>query len=78
MQTATWFGVRHGRMLVRGHWPTDRKEDAMQILMTALTVTAGMVFSLAVAILVEELIFGKVLIPLFARRLVQVEAAQKR
>jgi hypothetical protein len=78
MQTAIWFGVRHGRMLVRGHWPTDRKEDAMQILMTALTVTAGMVFSLAVAILVEELIFGKVLIPLFARRLVQVEAAQKR
>ena len=50
----------------------------MQILMSALTVTAGMVFSLAVAILVEELIFGKVLIPLFARRLVQVEAAQKR
>jgi hypothetical protein len=78
MQTAIWFGVRHGRMLVRGLWPTARKEDAMQVLMTALTVTAGMVFSLAVAILVEELIFGKVLIPLFARRLVQVEAAQKR
>ena len=50
----------------------------MQILMTAITVTAGMVFSLAVAILVEELIFGKVLGPIFARRLVQAESGQKR
>ena len=32
----------------------------MQLLMTAMAVTAGMVFSLAIALLVEELIFGKV------------------
>ena len=32
----------------------------METLMTAITVTAGMAFSLAVAILVEEWIFGKV------------------
>lgn len=33
----------------------------MQLLMTLMAVIAGMVFSLAVAITVEELIFGKVL-----------------
>jgi hypothetical protein len=33
----------------------------MQMLMTLFAVIAGMMFSLAVAVLVEELIFGKVL-----------------
>jgi len=33
----------------------------MQIAMTAMAVTAGMVFSLTTAIFVEELIFGQVL-----------------
>jgi len=32
----------------------------MQLVMTAIAVFGGMVFSLAIAILVEELIFGKV------------------
>jgi hypothetical protein len=32
----------------------------MQFLMTAISVIAGLAFSLAIAILVEELIFGKV------------------
>lgn len=32
----------------------------MQFIMTALAVIAGMVFSLAIALLAEELIFGKV------------------
>ena len=32
----------------------------MQLFMTALAVTAGMTFSLAIAISVEELVFGKV------------------
>jgi len=54
-----------------------RQEGAMQIMMTTLTVTEGMAFSLAIAILVEELIFGKVLCPLFARRLVQADGGQK-
>ena len=31
----------------------------MQVLMTMLAVVAGMTFSMAVAVLVEELIFGK-------------------
>ena len=33
----------------------------MQMLMTLMALIAGMVFSLAVALMVEELIFGKVL-----------------
>lgn len=41
----------------------------MQTLMTAITVTAGMAFSLAIAILVEEWIFGKVFGLFFLSRL---------
>jgi hypothetical protein len=40
----------------------------MQFLMTTLAVFAGMVFSLAIALLVEELIFGKVLGRFFVRQ----------
>ena len=39
----------------------------MESLMTFITVLAGMSFSLAIALATEELIFGKVLCPLFAR-----------
>ncbi len=50
----------------------------MQTLMTAITVTAGMAFSLAIAILVEELIFGKVFGLFFARQAAQVKSGQER
>jgi hypothetical protein len=36
------------------------RSNAMQLFMTALAVIAGMTFSLAIAISVEELVFGKV------------------
>jgi len=49
----------------------------MQLVITTIAVAAGMVFSLAVALLVEELIFGKVF-RLFARQAVQVSTEQKR
>jgi hypothetical protein len=39
----------------------SRKEQDMQLIMTALAVVAGMAFSLAIAILAEEVVFGKVL-----------------
>lgn len=39
----------------------------MQLVMTAFAVIAGMTFSLAIALLVEELIFGKVLRLFFAQ-----------
>jgi hypothetical protein len=50
----------------------------MQFLMTAISVMGGMAFSLAFAILVEEFIFGKVLVVLFARQAVRVEPGRTR
>ena len=48
----------------------------MQLVMTAISVIAGLVFSLAIAILMEELIFGKVFRLLFVRQTVQVKSGQ--
>ena len=50
----------------------------MQIVMTLISVIAGMTFSLAIAILVEEWIFGKVFCPLFARQAARVRSGQQR
>ncbi|MGA8150193.1 MAG: hypothetical protein WB952_04535 [Terriglobales bacterium] len=48
----------------------------MQLVITAIAVTGGMVFSLVIAILVEELIFGKVFRLFFIRQAVPVKARQ--
>jgi hypothetical protein len=40
----------------------------MQLAMTAISVVAGLVFSVAVALFVEELIFGEVFRLFFAER----------
>ena len=50
----------------------------MQLLITAMAVVAGMTFSLAIALVVEELIFGKVFCLFFARQVAQVKAGQER
>jgi hypothetical protein len=50
----------------------------MQQLMTLMTVIAGLVFSVAVALAIEELIFGKVFQLFFAPAPVRVRAVQKR
>jgi hypothetical protein len=50
----------------------------MQTAITAVTVVAGMVFSLAVALLVEELIFGKVFCVVFARQAARARAERLR
>jgi hypothetical protein len=50
----------------------------MQMAITAIAVIAGMILSLAVALLAEELIFGQVLRLFFARQTVQVKSGQKR
>jgi hypothetical protein len=50
----------------------------METLMTAITVTAGMAFSLAVAILVEEWIFGKVFGLFFSQPAQPVKSEQER
>ena len=50
----------------------------MQMVITTMAVIAGMIFSLAVALLAEELIFGQVFRLLFARQAVHVKSGQKR
>src|ERR1044072_3682049 len=50
----------------------------MQMVITFMAVVAGMVFSLAVALLAEELIFGQVFRLFFARQAVEVKPGQKR
>ena len=51
----------------------------MQMAITFMAVVAGMIFSLAVALLAEELIFGQVFRLFFARRqTVAVKSGQKR
>jgi nitrate/nitrite transporter NarK len=47
----------------------------MDLLFTTVAVIGGLAFSLTVAILVEEMIFGKVLCVLFTHRAPQVKAA---
>lgn len=49
----------------------------MQMAITFMAVVAGMVFSLAVALLAEELIFGQVF-RLFARQSAAVKSEEKR
>jgi hypothetical protein len=50
----------------------------MELVFTTVAVIGGMTFSLAIAILVEELIFGKVLCAFFAPRAQQTKAAVQR
>jgi hypothetical protein len=50
----------------------------MQLAITAIAVIAGMVFSLAIALLVEEFIFGEVFRLFFARQAVRVRAGSKQ
>jgi hypothetical protein len=56
--------------------PGGIREKAMELVFTAIAVVGGMSFSLAVALLVEELIFGKVLGLFFVPRTSQVKAEQ--
>jgi hypothetical protein len=50
----------------------------MQMALTFMAVVAGMVFSLAVALLAEELIFGQVFRLFFARQTAIVKPGQRR
>jgi ABC-type sugar transport system permease subunit len=56
----------------------DFWRKAMQFAITLIAVIAGLVFSLAIALLVEELIFGKVFRLLFARQAARVKSGQER
>jgi hypothetical protein len=48
----------------------------MQVLMTFMAVVAGLVFSVAVALVVEELIFGQVFRIFFSAQPVRVKSEQ--
>ena len=49
----------------------------MQMAITFITVVAGLIFSLAVAVLAEELIFGQVFRLLFVRQMVRQTVPEK-
>ena len=48
----------------------------MQTVLTSMAVVAGLIFSVAVALLAEELIFGQVFRLFFSRRSVQHSVPQ--
>ncbi len=50
----------------------------MQMAITFLAVVGGMVFSLAVALLAEEFIFGQVFRLFFSQQAVAMKSEQKR
>lgn len=50
----------------------------MQMAITFMALLAGLIFSLVVALLAEELIFGQVMRVFFVRRTVAVKTGQKR
>ncbi len=50
----------------------------MEFVFTTVAIIGGLAFSLAVAILVEEVIFGKVLCALFTHRAPQPRTATQR
>jgi ABC-type enterobactin transport system permease subunit len=52
------------------------EEDIMQMAITFLAVVGGMVFSLAVALLAEEFIFGQVFRLFFSQQAVAVKSEQ--
>jgi len=54
------------------------KESAMQLVITAIAAIAGLVFSIAIALLVEELIFGRVFRFFFTPQPQPVKAELKR
>jgi hypothetical protein len=50
----------------------------MQMAITFMAVVAGMVFSLSVALLAEELIFGQVFRRFFSRQAAAMKPGQKQ
>jgi hypothetical protein len=53
-------------------------ENLMQMAITFLAVVGGLIFSLAIALLAEELIFGQVFRLFFAKQAVAVKSGNKR
>ena len=58
--------------------PVQRRGDTMQTIITFIAVVAGMIFSLAVALLAEELIFAQVIRVFFVRDPAPAKTSNKR
>jgi hypothetical protein len=56
----------------------NSQEDIMQMAITFMAVVGGMIFSLAIALLAEELIFGQVFRLFFAPQAAADKPGQKR
>jgi ABC-type sugar transport system permease subunit len=56
----------------------SREATSMELVFTTIAIVGGMALSLAVALLVEELIFGKVLGLFFTPRTSPTDAAVQR
>jgi hypothetical protein len=56
----------------------NSQEDIMQMVITFMAVVGGMIFSLAIALLAEELIFGQVFRLFFSRQAAADKPGQKR
>ena len=54
------------------------QEDVMQMAITFMAVVAGLIFSVAVALLAEELIFGQVFRLFFSQQTAALKNGQKR
>ena len=78
----TFFNIRPFNDIGRGQLAAilslKKGGTHMQQLMTFMTVIAGLVFSVAVALAIEELIFGKVFQLFFTPAPVRVRAEQRR
>jgi hypothetical protein len=56
----------------------ESQEADMEMAMTFVAAVGGMVFSLAIALLAEELIFGQVFRIFFSQQVAGVKAQQKQ
>jgi len=54
------------------------REDIMQMAITFMAVVAGLIFSVAVALLAEEFIFGQVFRMFFSQQTAALKTGQKR
>jgi hypothetical protein len=54
------------------------REGIMQMAITFMAVVAGLIFSVAVALLAEELIFGQVFRLFFSQQTAALKTGQKR
>ena len=70
------FEKQHSEIVELNQWFV--KEGIMQMVITFMAVVAGLIFSVAVALLAEEFIFGQVFRLFFVRQTVPGKTGQKR